>query len=69
MQKVKLFKGLESELAELENEVNRWIEQTQARVISISGNIAPQTRAQSSMGSFGASDVLIVIHYEDGNGR
>ncbi|RMF40523.1 MAG: hypothetical protein D6753_11545 [Planctomycetota bacterium] len=69
MQKVKLFKGLESELSALEDEVNQWIAETKARVISISGNIAPQSRSQSSMGSFGASDVLIVIHYEDGNGR
>ncbi|GIW98678.1 MAG: hypothetical protein KatS3mg111_2011 [Pirellulaceae bacterium] len=68
MQKVKLFKGLESELTTLEQEINEWIEQSQARVISITGNIAPQTRSQSSMGSFGASDVLIIVHYEDGRG-
>ncbi len=69
MQKVKLFKSIESELVNMENEINEWIKATGARVISVTGNIAPQTGsgAGAPLGSFSASDVLIVIMYEDGN--
>lgn len=71
MQKVKLFKSIESELGSMEKEINQWIESTGARVISVNGNIAPQTGSGSGspLGSFSASDVLIVIMYEDGNAR
>jgi hypothetical protein len=43
-QQVKLFKGIESEVQPLENEINAWIRKSRARVISITGNIAPQSR-------------------------
>ncbi len=65
MQKVKFFKSIESELTALEKEINAWIKNTGAKVISIHGNIAPQTAvSQAPMGTFSSSDVLIVIHYE-----
>ncbi len=65
MQKVKFFKSIESELTALEKEINAWIKTTGAKVISIHGNIAPQTAvSQAPMGTFSSSDVLIVIHYE-----
>jgi hypothetical protein len=67
MQKVKLFKSIESELGSLEKEINEWIATTQAKVISITGNIAPQT-GHTAIGTFSASDVLVVIMYEGGNG-
>lgn len=69
MQRVKLFKSIESELLNLEKEINEWIMSTGARVISVTGNIAPQSGSTSGipMGSFSASDVLVVIMYEDGN--
>ncbi len=70
MPKVKLFKSIESELLNMENEINEWIKATGARVISVTGNIAPQSGSGSApLGSFSASDVLIVIMYEDGNAR
>ena len=71
MQKVKLFKTIESELLNLEKEINDWIKDSGARIISVTGNIAPQTGGSSStpMGSFSASDVLVVIMYEDGNAQ
>jgi len=71
MQKVKLFKSIESELLNMEKEINDWIKTSGARVISVTGNIAPQTGGSSGipLGSFSASDVLIVIMYEDGNAR
>jgi hypothetical protein len=71
MQKVKLFKSIESELLNMEKEINEWVKTTGARVISITGNIAPQTgsTAGAPLGSFSASDVLIIVMYEDGNAR
>jgi hypothetical protein len=70
MQQVKLLKGIESELAGLEGEVNAWIRQSGARVISITRNIAPQSE-KSSTGSaglgksqFAPSDVILVVLYE-----
>lgn len=69
MQKVKLFKTIESELSNLEIEINEWINTSGARLISATGNIAPQSGAGSApLGSFSASDVLIVVVYEEGNG-
>ncbi|MEM1227435.1 MAG: hypothetical protein AAGJ40_17175 [Planctomycetota bacterium] len=65
VQQVKLFKGVDSELAELERQINRWIRKSGARVLSISGNIAAQPPAQSGMvSSFAASDVLMIVHVE-----
>lgn len=68
MQKIKLFKSIESELVQLETEINTWIATTGAKVLSMTGNIAPQTGGQSHMGTFSASDVLVVILYEVANG-
>ena len=70
MQQVKLFKSVESEIANLEKEINAWIRSAGARVLSISGDIAPQTPQRESRGlamtpaSFAASDILVVILYE-----
>ncbi len=71
MQKVKLFKSIESELLNMEKEINDWVVATGARLISVSGNIAPQSNngASAPLGSFSASDVLIVVMYEDGHAR
>jgi hypothetical protein len=71
MQKIKLFKSIESELMPLEKEINDWIKASGARVISITGNIAPQTASSAGapLGSFSASDVLVIVMYEDGNAR
>ena len=65
MQQVKIFKSIESELWNMEAEINRWIEEGNVQIISITGNIAPQTGGSvSTTGSFSASDVLIVVLYE-----
>ena len=67
MQKVKLFKSIESELLTMESEINEWLKESGAKVISITGNIAPQSTSTSSgggLGSFSASDVVIIILYE-----
>ena len=63
VQKIKIFKSVESELEGLELDVNQWIEKSGARVISITGNIASQT-PRGPASSFCQSDILIVVHYE-----
>lgn len=70
MQQVKLFKTVETKVSELEEEINAWIEETGPTIVSITGNIAPQTAPHEdktlSIGSsqFSASDVLVIILYE-----
>ena len=63
MQKVRLFKSVENELWSLEQEINRWLEESGVKIVSITGNIAPQTGG-ASHDTFSASDVLIVVLYE-----
>ena len=73
MQRVKLFKGLETEVEALEQQVNDWVESEGAKIIQVTGNIATQsynpaaksgTSLQSNVAA--ASDVLIVVLYEKG---
>ena len=70
MQQVKLFKGLESDVTTLEGEVNAWIRQSGARVVSITGNIAPQSEKAGAAGGglgqsrFSPSDVILIVLYE-----
>ena len=70
MQQVKLFKGVETGVDTLEQELNAWLEESGAKVIQITGNIAPQSVAPDSRGgalgasAFAASDILIVVLYE-----
>ena len=70
MQQVKLFKGLESDVTALEGAVNAWIRQSGARVVSITGNIAPQSQkaaaASGGLGKspFSPSDVILIVLYE-----
>ena len=68
MQKVKIFMSVESESTEMERDINTWIENTGAKVISIQGNIAPQTPAAGAMmrDTFGTSDLFVIILYESG---
>jgi hypothetical protein len=69
MQQIKIFKGIENDLGSLEAEVNAWLAESSADVVSIFGNIAPQTPGSEvksgglSRSDFAPSDVLLVIHY------
>lgn len=68
MQQVKIFKSLESDVTELEEEVNTWIRESGAKIVAITGNIAPQTltggRSDSlGKGAFAPSDVIIIVVY------
>ena len=73
MQRVKLFKGLETEVEALEQQVNAWVESEGAKIIQVTGNIAtqsynPAAKSGSSLQAnvAAASDVLIVVLYEKG---
>lgn len=65
MQQVKIFKSVDNELAEMENQINRWMRKSGARVLSINGNLTSQnTASDSPLNSFAAGDVLIIVLYE-----
>ena len=72
MQQVKLFKGVENEVGTLEKEINDWLSRSGAKVVTLTGNIAPQSPKSDSAGglgkgSFAPSDVLVIVLYETGN--
>ena len=70
MRKVKIFKSLENDIARLEVEVNEWIAQSGAEIISLTGNMAPQSeRTGASTGGLGdsrypPSDIVLIVLYE-----
>ena len=71
MQQVKMFKGIENELAAMESEINDWLAASKATVKQIFGNIAPQSASAGIQGGHGLtksefppSDVLVVVLYE-----
>jgi hypothetical protein len=72
MQQIKIFKGIENDLASLEAEINAWLFESDVDVINIFGNIAPQSgtpRAKSDSYSHTESppsDILLVVHYRKG---
>lgn len=63
MRQVKVFKGVETELWNLEEEINKWVEDSGATIVQITGNIAPQTPSSNATG-FSSSDVLVLVLYE-----
>lgn len=66
MHQIKLFKGVEKELAQLEEEVNQWIRKhrEKIKVKEVKGNIAPQAHATPGQEKMSGSDVLIIVEYE-----
>ena len=69
MQQIKIFKNVENNLSELEKEINGWIAQSGARIVSLTGNIAPQSDPTVAGGglsnsTFPPSDVVVIILYE-----
>jgi len=79
MQQIKLFVGREDHTADLEKEVNAWITDSGANILSISGNIAPQSVLPAKQGGgtnlsatgthtrrFAPSDILLIVTYEKG---
>ena len=73
MQRIKLFKGLETEVEAIEQKINAWAESEGGKIIQVTGNIAAQSYnpaakpGGSLQGNVGAaSDVLITVLYEKG---
>jgi len=71
MQRVKLFTGLENDVQAVEDEINAWLEESGAKVLTISGNIAPQSQLRSKTPgiavervAFAPSDVFVMVLYE-----
>lgn len=65
MQQVKIFKSIESELGDLEQEINDWVAQSGVKILQINGNIAAQARSDTGItSSFSGSDVLVIVLYE-----
>ena len=70
MHQIKIFTTVETEVRSLENEVNDWIKKSGAKVISITGNIAPQSERIGGSGGgsddlrFFPSDVMLIVLYE-----
>ena len=67
MHQVKLFKSVETEIKNLEADINQWLESEQIEVINIFGNIAPQSGSgEERIGDrrFNASDVLLAVLYK-----
>src|SRR4051812_31018772 len=69
MHQIKIFKGIENDIAGLEKQINGWLEQSNAQVISITGNIAPQspppdeTLKALGQSPWAPSDLLVIVHY------
>ncbi len=63
MHQIKIFKSIESELWNMEKEINQWLKETHAKVLHVAGNISPQTGSNQLQG-FAASDVMVIVHYE-----
>ena len=71
MQQIKIFVGREDHTEELEAEVNTWIAQSGVNVLSIAGNIAPQSimpMKEPAAGTpgrrFAPSDLFVLVTYE-----
>lgn len=63
MRQVKLFKGVEMDMATLESQVNQWIEKSGVEVTQITGNIAPQAHTSPGQDRMSGSDVIIIVEY------
>lgn len=69
MQQIKIFMALETDAPKLESQVNEWLRANpKARILQISGNVAPQTETKYTGGGLsgggGASDLLLILLYE-----
>lgn len=68
MHQIKIFKGVEGSLSELERDVNSWLKAFKGEVLAVSGNIAPQsTTSAETLGlgkGFTPSDVIVIVHYK-----
>jgi hypothetical protein len=69
MHQVKIFRGLESDIASLEKQVNAWLAEAHVKVVNMFGNMSPQSPSPTSSAAisgsaFSPSDIFLVILYE-----
>ena len=65
MQQVKLFKSTDTELEDLEKQINRFIRKNNIRVLSITGNHSAAANANTGpMNTFASGDVTVIMLYE-----
>jgi hypothetical protein len=69
MHQVKIFKSLEYDYEAMERQVNDWLAKTGVHVLSMSGNIAPQSETGAKMGASSGSagnpsDMVLFLLYE-----
>ncbi len=64
MQQIKIFKSVDTELGDMENQINSWIAESKAKIVSVYGNISPQAGKHGPQGSFSAADVFVIVLYE-----
>lgn len=64
MQQVKIFKGVDTEIPDLEKQINRFIRKTGVRILSITGNLASAPSTGGPMNSFAAGDILVIVMFE-----
>ncbi len=64
MHQVKVFKSVDSEIPEMERQINRWMRKSGAKVLSINGNLAAQSGGGGPMNSFAGGDVIVIVLYE-----
>lgn len=65
MQQVKIFKSVDTEIPEMEKQINRWMRKSGARVLSITGNLSSDPHGSSGpLSSFAAGHILVIVLYE-----
>lgn len=65
MQQVKIFKAVDTELEDMEKQINRFIRKNNIRVLSISGNhSASLDSASGPMNTFSGGDVTVIMLFE-----
>lgn len=69
MHQIRLFKGVETEIREMEKEINSWLKESKARVVHLSANIAPQTNEPAPTGTtksraYAPSDLFVSLVYD-----
>ncbi|MEO1614390.1 MAG: hypothetical protein AAFV88_00985 [Planctomycetota bacterium] len=65
MQQVKIFKATDTEIGDMEKQINRFIRKNSIRVLSISGNHSMASGASAGpMNTFAGGDVTVIMLYE-----
>ena len=65
VQQVKIFKSVDTEIDDLEKQINRFIRKNNIRVLSISGNHSEGSDTSSGpMNTFSGGDVTVILLFE-----